>query len=423
MGLIKAVVSAVGSGLADQWEEVIEASGMSDQVVFVKGQPARPGKGSNTKGTSDIISDGSVIHVLPNQFMFLMDGGKVVDYTAEEGYYTVQNSSAPSLFNGQFADALKDTFSRIKYGGTTPQKQQAFFINLQEIKGIKFGTPSPLNYFDSFYNAELFVRAHGEYSVKVTNPLLFYEQVIPKDSDKVAIDDINDQYLSEFLQGFAAALNQMSAEGERISFLASKGPELAKHMQTALDEDWNQNRGFEVDHVGVSSISYDDESMKLINMRNQGAMMSDPSIREGYMQSAIAQGISAAGSNTAGAGTAFMGMGMGMNAAGNFMGTASSVNFQQMQMQQQAQAQQRAQQNMQNGAPGMGTQNMGAPMNGQMPNGAAPDQGMPNMAQGGVQNAVPQTPNAQAGAAWQCECGAQNNGNFCSNCGKQRPQQ
>ena len=411
MGLIKALASAVGSGLGDQWLEVIEAKDMGGSTVFTKGEAIRQGRGSNTKGSGDIISDGSVIHVMPEQFMFLLDGGKVVDYTAEEGYYTVQNSSAPSLFNGQFQDALKETFARIKFGGTTPQKQQAFFINLQEIKGIKFGTPGPLNYFDSFYNAELFVKAHGEYSIKITDPLLFYEQVIPKNALHVDIDEINDQYLSEFLQGFSAALNQMSAEGERISFLASKGPELARHMQSSLDEDWKRSRGFEVDHVGVAGISYTDDSMKLINMRNQGAMMSDPNIREGFLQSAVAQGMQSAGANTAGAGQAFMGMGMGMNAAGSFMGAASNVNLQQMQMRQQVQQQAQA------GQTGDGAQPAGGA--GTVPNGAA----AASQAQNGA--AASQVQNNIAGAEqsdWYCpNCGTHNSGNFCPKCGTKKP--
>ena len=107
------------------------------------------------------------------QFMMLVDGGKVVDYTAEEGYYTVNNSSLPSLFNGQFGDSLTESFNRVRYGGITPGVQKVFYVNLQEIKGIKFGTRNPVNYFDNFYNAELFLRAHGTYSIKVTDPLKF----------------------------------------------------------------------------------------------------------------------------------------------------------------------------------------------------------------------------------------------------------
>ena len=228
MGIIKAAVSAIGGALADQWLEVMEPGNMGDQTVFASGVKVR--KGSNVKGTENVVSDGSVIHVYPNQFMMVVDGGKVVDYTAEEGYYTVKNSSTPSLFNGQFKDSLKESFNRIKYGGGTPRAQKVFYVNLQEIKGIKFGTRNPVNYFDSFYNAELFLRAHGTYSIKITDPLRFYAQVIPKNANRVEISAINEQYMNEFLEAFQASINRMSAEGERISFVASKGTVLSRHM-------------------------------------------------------------------------------------------------------------------------------------------------------------------------------------------------
>ena len=289
MRIIKAIGAAIGSSLADQWLEFIEAGEMGDQTVFTTGVKIR--KGSNTKGTVDTVSNGSVIHVYPNQFMMLLDGGKVVDYTAEEGYYTVNNSSLPSLFNGQFGDTLKESYQRVKYGGSTPTAQKVFFINLQEIKGIKFGTRNPINYFDLFYNAELFLRAHGTYSIKVTDPLKFYGEAIPKNRTKVDIQSINEQYLSEFLEALQSSINQMSADGIRISFVASKGRELGRYMSNVLDEDWKQMRGMEIQSVGIASISYDEESQKLINMRNQGAMLSDPSVREGYVQGAIARGM------------------------------------------------------------------------------------------------------------------------------------
>ena len=86
MGIIRAAAHAVGGGLADQWLEVIEPENMGEQTVFSAGVQTR--RGENRKRTPETVSNGSVIHVYPNQFMMLVDGGKVVDYTAEEGYYT-----------------------------------------------------------------------------------------------------------------------------------------------------------------------------------------------------------------------------------------------------------------------------------------------------------------------------------------------
>ena len=147
MGLIKAIGSAVGGSLADQWLEVIEPNDMGDNTVFTSGVLVRKDdkRTINIKGSAHIVSNGSIVHVYPNQFMLLVDGGKVVDYTAEEGYFKVDNSSMPSLFNGDFKDSLKETFQRVKYGGQTPGSQKVFYINLQEIKGIKFGSPNPLS--------------------------------------------------------------------------------------------------------------------------------------------------------------------------------------------------------------------------------------------------------------------------------------
>lgn len=377
MGIIKAIGQAIGGTFPDQWLEVIEPDNMGDQSVFVRGIKVR--KGENVKGSDNNVTNGSMIRVYDNQFMLLVDGGKVVDYTAEPGYYKVDNSSSPSLLNGEFGDTLKDAFNRIKYGGENPREQKVYYINLQEIKGIKFGTRNPINYFDSFYNAELFLRAHGTYSIKITNPLQFYAEAIPRNKDYVEISEINEQYISEFLQALQAAINQLSADGTRISHVTSKALELGKYMASILDEDWNKMRGMEIQAVGIASVSYDEKSQELINLRNEGAMLSDPTVREGYVQAHMARGIEAAGSNTNGPTNAFLGMGMGMNLGGGMVNQMSQTNM------AMAQA-------------GVGVQN-------------------PNAAQG-VAGVVAEAAKAEG---WTCECGAVNTGKFCPECGKAMP--
>lgn len=388
MGIVKALTTAIGGSLADQWLEVIEAGNMGDQTVFAPGVKIR--KGSNTKGTDNTVSDGSVIHVYPNQFMILVDGGKIIDYTAEPGYFTVKNSSMPSMFNGQFEEALRESFDRIRYGGQTPASQKVYFINLQEIKGIKFGTPSPLNYFDQFYNAELFLRAHGTYSIKITDPLLFYSEAIPKNASTVEINDINTQYLSEFLEALQSSISQMSADGIRISYVASKGRELGEYMSDVLDGPWRARRGIAIQSVGIASISYDEDSKELIHMRNQGAMLGDPSVREGYVQGAAARGLEAAGSNSGGSMTGFMGMGMGMNVGGGILNASSGANLQQMQTNRQQQTLKE-----QTWTCSCGSTNTG--------------------------NFCPECGSRKPSGPWTCECGSVNTGKFCSDCGKPKP--
>ena len=388
MGIIKAVTGAIGGALADSWQEVIEPSPMGENTCIVPGQlVTQNGKSQNKKGSDNIVSNGSIIHVYDKQLMILVDGGKIVDFTAEPGYFKVDNSSMPSLFAGQFGDTIKETFNRVKFGGVPSQSQRVFYLNMQEMKNIKFGTPNAINYFDNFYNAELFIRAHGTYSVQITEPFKFYEQVIPRaaitENRSVEFQELNQQYCDEFIEALGAAINQYSADGNRISFITSKSRELGKYMSQTLDEEWTQLRGMEVVSVGIK-VSYDEESQALINMRNKGAMLSDAAVQQGYVAANISEGLKDAGSNANGSMAGFMGMGIGMNAGGNMMAG----------YQQNPQYRQTPQQNV--------------PIQQVAP---AP------------QVTAPAAPVAVASAdGWTCECGAVNTGKFCPECGSKKPE-
>ncbi len=415
MGLIKTAVNAVRGALADQWLEFIEPDRMSDTTVMAPGIKMRAGdsRNSNFKGSASTVSNGSYINVYPNQLMMLIDNGKIVDYTVEPGRYKVDHSSLPSLFNGEFGEVLKETFDRYRFGGITPGVQKVYYINLQEIKGIKFGTKNPISYFDNFYNAELFLRGFGTYSIKIVNAIKFYMEAIPKDKERVDINDINEQYLSEFLTAFQTAINQMSVDGIRISHVLSKGDMLRKYMMTVLDEEWNEMRGMEIRSVGIDSISYDAESNKLIHMRNTGAMLEKPGIREGYVQGSIARGMEAAGSNANGSMAGFMGMGVGMQAAGGFMGAASQTNSAQMQQMQESQ---------------MREQQRAAEAKEEVPGAAALPKEEWQCSCGEMNGGRFCTscggakPVSTSNSTWTCSCGAANSGKFCSECGTKKPE-
>ena len=387
MGIIRAAINAVKGGLADTWLEVIEPSDIGEQTVFAPGQLiTQNGKSQNKKGSSNIVSNGSIIHVYDEQMMILVDGGKIVDYTAEPGYFKVDNSSMPSLFNGQFGDSIKESFKRIMYGGVPSQSQHVFYINLKEIKNLKFGTTNPVQYYDSFYEAELFMKLHGSYSIKITDPFKFYQQVIPTANvtGNKKLDFAGEfirQYNEEFVTELGSAFNQYSADGNRISFITSKAKEMAKYMRDALDDDWNEARGFEVFRVSMAMPSYSDESQKIINERAaMGASVSflrDGANQQAYMAKNIAEGINAAGHNEGGAMNAFLGMGMAQNMGGNVLG-GYMQNPQYVSQNQQGYQQQQQQQQ------------------------------------------APQQQAAPAGG-WTCSCGAVNTGKFCSECGSPKP--
>ena len=404
MGIIRAAINAVTGGLADSWLEVIEPSPMGNNDVLVPGQAVdQRGRSQNKKGGENLVSNGSIIHVYDKQFMILVDGGKIVDYTADPGYYKVDNSALPSLFNGQFGDSIKESFSRIKYGGISSTSQRVFFINLAEIKNIKFGTQNPVQYFDNFYESELFMRLHGTYSIAITDPFKFYMQVIPKECitenrkftfAPPAIQQYNDEFIAEL----GTAFNNYSADGFRISHIASKTKEMAKYMAQALDEDWNQLRGFEVVSVGMQPPSYSEESQQIINerskMASQVSYLKDAATQQAFMAKSVGEGISSAGKNAGGAAVGFMGMNMAQNMGAGVMGGY-------MQNPQYAQPQ----------------GGYGQPPQGGY--GQPPQGGYGQQPQGGYGQQPPQAPR-QGG--WTCSCGAVNSGKFCMECGKPKPE-
>ncbi len=404
MGLIQAFTGAISGALADQWLDALQPADMGKHTLMTYGETVNTNyRSSNTKGTANIVSNGSKIQVFDNQLMMLVDGGKIVDYTAEPGYYTVNNSAAPSLFNGQFGDAMKDTFNRMKFGGGVPQAQKVFYLNLQEIKGIKFGTRNPVSYYDTELDADLYIRAHGTYSIKVVDPLLFYREVIPRNLDQVEVGDVNEQFLTEFLTALQSSINQMSGDGLSVRRVASQSLQLSKYMANALDEDWRIGRGMEVQAVGLE-VSYDEETRELFKLRSQGSMLRDASVREGYVQGAMARGMESAGSNPNGAMNGFMGVGMGMNMGG--MASFSETN--RMQMQQQQMQQQQMQQQMAQPAVAV------APVaDGWTCACGATNSGKFCMECG--------TPKPQAPAGWVCVCGTSNTGKFCMECGSPQP--
>ena len=148
MGLIKAGIGALGSTFADQWKEFFYCDALSTDVLVRKGAKRISGRSSNTKGSDNVISNGSGIAVADGQCMIIVEQGKIVEICAEPGQFTYDSSTEPSLFAGSLGRSILDTFStigkRFTYGGDTGKDQRVYYINIKEIMGNKFGTPSPI---------------------------------------------------------------------------------------------------------------------------------------------------------------------------------------------------------------------------------------------------------------------------------------
>ena len=133
MGLIKAGIGAVGGVLADQWKEFFYCDALPSEVLVRKGEKRISGRSSNTKGSDNIISNGSGIAVADGQCMIIVEQGKIVEFCAEPGEFTYNSSTEPSLFAGKLGSSILETFKtigkRFSYGGDTGKDQRVYYIN------------------------------------------------------------------------------------------------------------------------------------------------------------------------------------------------------------------------------------------------------------------------------------------------------
>ena len=399
MGLIKAGLGALGGVLADQWKEFFYCDAMDMDTLVVKGQKRTGRRSSNTKGSDNVISNGSGIAVADGQCMIIVEQGKVVEVCAEPGEYTYDTSTEPSIFAGSFGESLKNTFKaigkRFTYGGDTGKDQRVYYFNTKEIMGNKFGTPSPIIF--EVMNKRLGmsrtvnVRCNGVYSYTISDPLLFYTRVCGNVEQAYTRDIIDEQLKAEFISALQPAFGALAEQELRPAQIPAKANELKKAMNDALRAEW-MDRGIAVAKIALNPITLNPEDMKKIqDMEDSMTYGQNPFMMAGRMTEATANAMETAAGNTAGAMTGFMGMGMAGNAMGG--GFNAAQNF--FQAGQQMAQQQAAAPAADGWKCSCGAMNTGK---------FCTECGNPKPADG-----------------WKCSCGAMNTGKFCGTCGSKKP--
>ena len=376
MGLIKAALGSVGSVLADQWKEYFYCDSMAANVLVTKGKKRTSSRNSNTKGSDNIISNGSVVAVNEGQCMMIVEQGKIVEFAAEAGEYTWNSSSEPTIFQGGL-EGLESSWETLKrrfaFGGDTAKDQRVYFFNLKELVGNKYGTPAPIPFRVVDNNIgldmDVSIRCNGEYSYKIADPMLFYKNVCGNVSQDYTRDQLDSQLKSEFLTALQPAFARISALGIRYSALPGHTMELAQAMNEVLSGKWGATRGLAIVAVGVNSVTASAEDEATIKELQKSAVFRNTNMAAAHMVQAQAEAMKTAAGNKNGAMMGFMGMNMAQSAGGF---NAASL-FQ---------------------------------MGQQQPAASAP--------------AAPAAPAAGANT-WKCSCGAVNTGKFCVECGASKP--
>lgn len=373
MGLIKAGKEAIKTALGDQWKEYFYADSLEANVLVVKGKKRVTGDSSNTNGTDNIISNGSVIAVNEGQCMMIVEQGKVVEFCAEAGEFIYNNETEPSIFTGGFGKGIIDTFKtigkRFTTGGGVANDQRVYYFNTKEIVGNKYGTPSPVPFRVVDKNigldVDIAIRCNGEYSYKIVDPMLFYTNVCGNVQDKYIKETIESQLKTELLTALQPAFAKVSEMGVRYSSLPGHTMEFAEALNEVLSKKWKESRGIEIVSIGVNSVNASEEDEEMIKELQRRAVIGNPKMAAATLVEAQAEAMKSAASNTAtGPMFAFAGMNMAQKSGGIDANTLFAME---------------------------GTDTEG-------------------------KEEVKVEPKE-----WTCKCGTKNNGKFCTECGEKKP--
>ena len=369
MGLVKAVTGTFNGTMADQWVDFYTCDALDTNVLVAKGFKHKDRRSSNDAGHSNVITSGSKIVVADGQFMIITDQGAIVEACGEPGEYTWDASTESSIFSGadgELADRINRVFDimvkRFSGGGDAMHDQRIYYFNTKEIMGNKCGTQNPIPFRlvdkNIGLDQDLSVRCNGEYSYRITNPLLFYKNVTGNDPDIYTRDQLDSQLRAELLTALQPVFSKISEKGIRYNELPAHAAEICETLNEELSAKWRDLRGIEIVSFAMNSATIPEEDQQRIkDMQAAAAVGSSAALTAGTMTQATADAMKAAAENeNAGSVMAFAGLNMAANT-----GVAA----------------------------GAGTVAQAQPV---------------------------------AGAGWTCECGQVNSGKFCSQCGKPAPE-
>lgn len=344
MGFIKAFSGALGGTLADQWKDfykprtdVTATAGLFPAVKVGENN----GRGENTKGNDNIITNGSKIVVPEGTALITMQDGAITGFIAEPGgfIFNSEDVNSQSLFAGDgFVSSLvKSTWEKVKFGGVPGSEQLAFYVNLKEIPNNRFGTQSEIYWDDAYFGTQVGCLTRGTYTLKIVDPLLFVKNFVPTmylQADAPIFDfadmdnDAGSQLFNEVVGTLSAAFSNYTndpSKGNRISKIQGDQIGFAQAMSQAVEEayGWKSTRGLEIVKTAILAIEYDEDTKELMKDVKKADALSGAR-GNSFMQQAAARGMQAAGENGGGSGMALMGV--GMNAAGNMIGNMQQQN-------------------------------------------------------------------------------------------------
>lgn len=282
MGILDAAFDAFSGTLADQWKDIVTVGEFDERTAVAPGVRKRSNEGYGyNQGQSNILSNGSIIYVPENTAAFIFSQSGIENVITKPGGYEYRDGQL-SVFDKQSRDEsgivktlFNQTAQRIGFSGMSADDKRVSFVNLRELRGIKFGTRGPLAYNDLYYETDLEVYAYGLFSIKIVEPVAFVRNFLPANVGSYSFNDLESrsQLVAEFLHSFIVALNSLSTEC-RISQLPSQAGKIVDQIRSEGENagTWKERFGIELCGVAIENIEFSDDSRELVRSYSEKKM-------------------------------------------------------------------------------------------------------------------------------------------------------
>jgi membrane protease subunit (stomatin/prohibitin family) len=342
MGLVQAAVGAIGGSLADQWKDFYTVpDGLPATAALFAAVPrgTNAGRGSNTRGSSNIITNGSRIVVPEGYGLLLMQDGAITAFAAEAGAYEWNSDDlqSKSIFSGGglFESLVLQSWERFKFGGMPGAQQAAFFVSLKELPDNRFGTQSEVYWDDGYLNAQVGAITRGSYTLQIVDPIRFVKSFVPAsylqpgrvfdftDLDNAAASQLFNEVVGSLAPAFSLYTND-PAKGNRITRIQQDALGFAASLSEAVERAyrWKTDRGLVIVKTAIVSIEYDAHTRELLKTVQRADALTGAR-GNANLQASVASGFQSAGEN-AGVG-GIMGMGIAAGGVGGLAGLQQPV--------------------------------------------------------------------------------------------------
>lgn len=273
--------------ISNQLRSVIEWVNPNSDVLF-----------ENWSSNSDEIKNASKLIVGPGQGCIFVYEGRVEAIYTQAGIIELQTANIP----------FWTTIKKVMQTFQSEHKVGLYFFKQSQIVNLKWGTPAVIKYMDPKYQFPVGLKVFGNFSVQIEKPEWFLQNIMAA-KNGFNISELRDVIISRLIQPLTDYLAQAQYSYVEIDPHRNE-------IATALIQNTKiefQNLGFHLTDFRVEGTSFDEDTMKRINVIADTSAEAQAASSAGlsYAQMQQLEALKLAAKNPGGAGMA-MGMGVGI---------------------------------------------------------------------------------------------------------------